>query len=240
LSLEKIRKDAEQLLKDTKKTRPIIYGAKIVLAGPANSGKSTLLNYMAGKQKAIVTDIAGTTLDYVSAECRIGRLRAEIIDTAGLRELRIENSKLRTSKKMQRTIEREAQKRSAMIIGEADLVLLILDNSKREFELDAQVMKKIQSKPVIAVLNKSDLAERFDAGGMPKGLRDVVKISSKTGEGIDKLIETIIEKFEVNRFDTQRAVCANKRQERLLRQIKEAGSKKKAIDIISELLNGRV
>ena len=236
LSLEKIRKDAGQILKDTKRARPIIYGAKIVLTGPANSGKSTLLNYMAGKQKAIVTDIAGTTLDYVSAECRVGPIRAEIIDTAGLGELRIDNSELKTRKKMQRAVEREAQKRSVKIINNADLVLLILDNSKREFELDARVMEKILSKPVIAVLNKSDLEERFDAKRLPEGLRNVVKISAKKGEGIDKLVEKIIEKFEITGFDTQRAICVSKRQERLLRQLKEAGSKKKVFEIISLLM----
>jgi tRNA modification GTPase len=230
LTIEKIRKEAEQILENTKRARPIIYGAKIVLAGPANSGKSTLLNFLAGKQKAIVTDIAGTTLDYVSAECKIGTLYAQIIDTAGIRTLNSEN----------KPIEKEAQRGSVKIISDADMVLLIIDNSKKDFDLDERVITKILSKPVITVLNKSDLEERFDSKILPKELKDVVKISAKTGYGIDKLIKKINEKFEISRVDTQAAVCVNKRQERLIRQLKETNSKKMAFDIISELLNGRV
>ena len=230
LTIEKIRKDTEQILENTKRAKPIIFGAKIVLAGPANSGKSTLLNFLAGKQKAIVTDIAGTTLDYVRTECKIGTLHAQIIDTAGIRTLNSEN----------KPIEKEAQRGSVKIISDADMVLLIIDNSKKEFQLDKQVMKKILSKLVIAVLNKSDLAEQFNSKNLLKDFDGVVKISAKTGYGIDKLIEKINEKFEVNQLDIHAAVCVSKRQKRLIRQLKYTNSKKMAFDIISELLNGRV
>ncbi|MGD9110381.1 MAG: 50S ribosome-binding GTPase, partial [Phycisphaerales bacterium] len=82
-SPEKVRPEAKTILQNSKKTRPLIYGCKIVLAGAPNSGKSTLLNRLAGKEKAIVTDIKGTTRDWVSTDCQLGKLSAEVIDTAG-------------------------------------------------------------------------------------------------------------------------------------------------------------
>ena len=71
ISLEQIKADTEQILKNSKTAKLIIFGCMMVLSGPPNTGKSTLLNFLAGRQKAIVTDIKGTTRDWVSAQCRI-------------------------------------------------------------------------------------------------------------------------------------------------------------------------
>ena len=84
ISLKEIKEHTQRILENSQKAALIIAGATIVLAGPPNTGKSTLLNFLAGKQKAIVTEIKGTTRDWVSAQCRIGPLSAVLIDTAGL------------------------------------------------------------------------------------------------------------------------------------------------------------
>ena len=82
--LEEIAAEAGQILKDSEPARLIISGCTIALVGPPNTGKSTLLNTLAGREKAIVSDIRGTTRDWVSAEIRIPPLAVTIIDTAGL------------------------------------------------------------------------------------------------------------------------------------------------------------
>ncbi|MHC4186438.1 MAG: GTPase, partial [Planctomycetota bacterium] len=84
--LEQIKAEAEEILSDSRTAKLIIKGCTAVITGPPNSGKSTLLNYLCGKQKAIVTDIKGTTRDWVSARCQVGPLSVELIDTAGLDE----------------------------------------------------------------------------------------------------------------------------------------------------------
>ncbi|MHC4567701.1 MAG: GTPase, partial [Planctomycetota bacterium] len=82
--LDEIKAETVRILRNSQSAKLIIYGCTAVLTGPPNSGKSTLLNFLAGRQKAIVTGIKGTTRDWVEATCRIGSLSVNLIDTAGL------------------------------------------------------------------------------------------------------------------------------------------------------------
>ena len=84
ISLDAITADTKRILETSQTAKLIIYGCTAAIAGPSNTGKSTLLNCLCGRQKAIVTDIRGTTRDWVSGRCRIGPLSVELIDTAGL------------------------------------------------------------------------------------------------------------------------------------------------------------
>jgi tRNA modification GTPase len=227
--LVKIKNEAKQILYKTEIAKPIIYGAKVVLAGPANTGKSTLLNYLAGRQKAIVTDFAGTTRDYVTAECRIGPLYVEFIDTAGLGGIRTKEFP-----------DKAAQKKAMQIIKEAHLILLVLDNSQPENKLDKGLLKKNYDKPTIVVLNKADKPARFKIQSLPPFLSDAVRISSKTGAGIDKLLVKIRQKTGVDDFDLTSTVCITSRQERLINNLVKAKSKSETAGLITELLNGRL
>jgi len=208
-----IANEAQTIFEASQIAKLIIFGCKIVLAGPPNTGKSTLLNRLAGKEKAIVTNIKGTTRDWVSADCRIGPLAVELIDTAGLDE------------KLGDSIDKASQQAAIDIINQSDLILLVLDNTQSQ----EQLITNISGKNVLTVLNKSDIIRI-------KPAKDVVSISALTGDGIDKLSHKICEIIGVERFDMHQPICFTSRQEHLLAQLTKASSQ----EIIAELLSARL
>jgi len=231
ISLDKIRAEANQILQKSQAGKLIMYGCTAVLTGPPNSGKSTLLNCLAGRQKAIVTDIKGTTRDWVSARCRIGSLSVKLIDTAGLDE------KLQAT---QDNIEVSAQKKTVEVLERADIVLLVLDNSQPAEELDVRLLERIADKQIITVLNKSDLPAKFDIGMLPQTLSSLVQISAKESAGIESLSEKIILTVGAADFDLREPVSFTSRQENFLKQLRNAKSKQQATSIITELLYGQL
>jgi len=231
ISLNQISAESERILENSQTAKLIIAGCTAALIGPPNSGKSTLLNCLAGRQKAIVTDIKGTTRDWVEATCQIESLSLRLIDTAGLDE---------RPPALKDTVEKAAQKKSVEILEQADLVLLVLDNSQANDQLDERLLEKIAEKLVLTCLNKSDLPAKFDAGKLPEILSNTVKISAKEGAGIENLLEKIRKITGVADFDLKAPVVFTNRQEEVLKQLKNAKSKQQAASIITELLNGQV
>ncbi len=229
-SLDKIKAEAIEILQKSQAAKLIIYGCTAVLTGPPNSGKSTLLNCLAGRQKAIVTDIKGTTRDWIEATCQVDSLSLTLIDTAGLDE------KLAGPED---TIENTAQKKTTEVLEWADIVLLVLDNSRPTEELDVRLLERITDKQIITILNKSDLPAKFDTGRLPQTLSSPVQISAKESTGIEKLNEKIRRTSGTADFDLQQPVCFTSRQENLLKQLRNAKSKQQATSIITELLNGK-
>ena len=232
ISIEKMKSEAEQILKHSRTAKLIIIGCKAAIIGPTNTGKSTLLNCLAGRQKAIVTDIKGTTRDWVSAQCKIGPLSVELIDTAGLDE--------ELAAAPQDVVGKASQQKSIEILESADLVLLVLDNSRTAEQLDERLLEKIAGGKVLTVLNKSDLPAGLDIGKVPKILANTVRISAKFETGIENLTEKIRQLAGVADFDLHTAVCFTHRQENLLKQLKNVESKQHAASLITELLNGQV
>ncbi|MDD5326833.1 MAG: 50S ribosome-binding GTPase [Phycisphaerae bacterium] len=226
ISLEQIKTGAEQILEDSKIAKLLILGCKIALAGPPNTGKSTLLNFLAGRQKSIVTDIKGTTRDWVSVQCIIGPLHAELIDTAGLDEA------------FGDTIEKASQQKAFEILDEANLVLLVLDNSQPCNQLDNHLLEKITDKKILTILNKTDLPAKFDINKLPENLTNTVQISAKSGAGIEELLEKIQQACGVVNFDLKTAICFTPRQEKLLKQLKNTRSNQQALSMITELVKG--
>jgi tRNA modification GTPase len=214
--------EAKKIIEASKIANLIIFGCRIVLAGPPNTGKSTLLNQICGKQKTIVTDIKGTTRDWVSAECRIGPMSVELIDTAGLDEQLIDD------------INKAARQAAIDIINQANIVLLVLDNSEPTNQLDKSLINILTNKKVLTVLNKSDLPCRFKAGNLP----NVINISAKSGKGIDRLCEKIQQVAGIESFDLNQPICFTSRQKQLLKRFADVKSKDTAQSIITELLSG--
>jgi tRNA modification GTPase len=232
-SSEYIQKEAAEILKASQAAQYLIYGCKVVLAGPANSGKSTLLNALAGKEKSIVADIPGTTRDWVSAHCTGGNLAMEIFDTAGLDEsLTVDNA-----------IDKAAQERSVALIEQADVVVWVVDGSEESSKLKVQ-SAKLQFKTkndsgtskMILALNKCDLESSINEIAMNKEFGEVVVISAKKGTRIDGLTKKIRTMLGVEGFDLKQAVCFTDRQRKLLEQLCKSESKSDADSLVTQLL----
>lgn len=200
-SLEQIQKEATEILKANQAAQYLIHGCKVVLAGPANSGKSTLLNCLAGKEKSIVADIPGTTRDWVSAHCISGNLAMEIFDTAGLDESLTTDSAIDTA----------AQERSVALIEQADIVLWVIDGNDEKAKIKN---KRLKIKNQIVVINKSDLG--LKTSGI---FENTIVISAKNGTGIDELTKKVRTVLGVEGFYLKQAVCFTERQQQLLQKI---------------------
>ncbi len=226
-TLSQIKTEADAMLEAGRIAKPLIFGCKIVLAGPPNTGKSTLLNRLAGREKAIVTDIKATTRDWVSANCRIGKLSVELIDTAGLDE------------KLTDDINKAAQQSAIDIINQADLILLVLDNNEPNVRLSDRLIQTIAGKKTLTVINKTDLPGRLEVAELPADFAsNFVKISALSGAGFELLCSQIQRLFDIEKLNVQKPACFTNRQERLLHRLAKADSKEKAMPIITELLTG--
>lgn len=228
-SVDEIRAKAERILKLSTTVKLIINGCRVVLSGPPNTGKSTLLNCLSGREKSIVTDIEGTTRDYVTANCQIGPLMLNLIDTAGLDEVLATKSG---------SVDKAAQDKAVKLLENADLVLMVLDISQSKNKIDKKVIEKISDKKILTVLNKSDLPAKLNAGKLPNILKNTVSISAKSGQGLDTLKDKVIEVLELTDFDLQQAVAFTPRQEQLLKRLCKAETTELTQSIITELLNG--
>jgi tRNA modification GTPase len=230
MALERIVAEARDILKHSEPARLILSGCTIALVGPPSTGKSTLLNALAGREKAIVSDLRGTTRDWVSAEIRIPPLAATIIDTAGL------DATVAASG----GADRAAQQRSLEIIRRADLVLLVLDLSQSAGQLSESVVQPLPGRRAITVLNKDDLPSYLDPARVPDTLGLAVRISAKQGNGIDGLIRAIHRICDVVDFSPCLPVAFTSRQVRLLESLQHSDSKAHARLILSELLESPV
>jgi len=229
IGLDKIKTEAEKILQSSQTAKLIIFGCKTAITGPPNSGKSTLLNCLCGREKAIVTDIKGTTRDYVTGQAQIGPLCLELIDTAGL-----------DSKRPSGVLEKSSQQKSLRILKDADLVLVVLDNSQNSRQLDSTLLEKIKGKKIVTILNKSDLPSRLNSNKLPQILTNKIKISAKFAKNIDKIAEKIRQITGSNDFDLNQPAVFTARQENLLGQLIEAKSKPDALSTIAELLNSQL
>lgn len=224
LTLRQIQDECKQILADSEIADLIINGATIVIAGPPNSGKSTLLNCLSGKQKAIVAEAAGTTRDYVGSTCRIGPIVADLIDTAGL------NEKLAIS-----FIDAEAQKRTLCLIKNCDLLLLVLDSSEAGATKLTIPEELKRADRLLVVLNKSDLTPQLDQTVLDFDFAEAVTISAKNATGIDELAKKILKILRVDSFAPDTSVCFTERQKNLLQAILNTKSKPDVKQTISDL-----
>jgi tRNA modification GTPase len=145
----------------------------------ANVGKSRLLNRLLGEERAIVTEIPGTTRDYLSGELILSGIPVRLVDTAGLRET-------------EDPVEREGVRRSRQILAEADLALFLIDAGREAHDGDRRAYEEVAGRPHLLLLNKSDLPA-VETGGdfRGEGRRGALPVSAKTGEGMEGLLRTM-------------------------------------------------
>ncbi|HUX83010.1 MAG TPA: tRNA uridine-5-carboxymethylaminomethyl(34) synthesis GTPase MnmE [Halothiobacillus sp.] len=164
--------DLDALMAETNQGILLREGMRVAIVGQPNAGKSSLLNQLAGDDRAIVTDIPGTTRDVLRAEIQINGMPVHIIDTAGLRQ-------------SDDLIEQEGIRRAWQEIRSADAIMLMIDDRFGITAEDQHTIQQLPPKPVIQVHNKIDLTERV--AGLDPDQTTVIGISAKTGAGIQDL-----------------------------------------------------
>lgn len=181
--LEEIRGQLEKLIASFENGKLITEGIKTVILGKPNAGKSSLMNVLLGEERAIVTDIAGTTRDTLEEKLSLGGITLNVVDTAGIRSTEDKVEKIGVS-------------RARQAAEEADLVIYVVDGSCPLDENDWEIMDFIREKKVIVLLNKTDLdvCVSLEELGEKSGKR-VIPVSAKLEQGIEELEEEIRESF---------------------------------------------
>lgn len=198
--VKEMKEELTKILKLSEDGKILKDGIKTVILGKPNVGKSSLLNALLEENKAIVTDVKGTTRDIVEGSIIVGGVKLNLIDTAGVR-------------KSSDVVEKIGIEKSLSLIDEAELILLVLDSSEELTEEDKFLLDKTKDKKRIVIMNKDDLENNN------KYNEDVIRISAKTNQGIDLVKDKIKELFNANAFlNKNLTYFTNVRQITLLKQ----------------------
>lgn len=186
-------------------------GIQTVILGKPNAGKSSLMNVLVGEDRAIVTDVEGTTRDTLEEQIHLRGISLNIIDTAGIRET-------------DNIVEKIGVDKARNIVDKADLILYIVDGSRRLDDNDAEIIDLIGDRKAIVLLNKSDLTQVLTAEEVENASgRPVLPVSAKEQTGIDALEEKIEEMFLSGEIDfNDELVITNDRHRTALEAAKES------------------
>ena len=180
----------EKILKESENGKIIKEGIKTSIVGRPNVGKSSLLNALLEEDKAIVTDIAGTTRDIVEGQITINGILLNMIDTAGIR-------------KTEDKIEAIGVEKSFKMIEDSELVLLMLNNNENISNDIKEIIEKIKEKHYIAIINKIDLENKLNRDELGIPLDKIVEISVKENKGIDDLKKKLVKMFNIDEIETK-------------------------------------
>lgn len=180
-----IRENITSVLQNAQKGKLIRDGLRVVIAGKPNVGKSSLLNALLGQERAIVTDIPGTTRDVIEEYINLNGIPLKIVDTAGIRET-------------DNLVEQIGVDRARQFVQNADLVLYVLDAAQGMTEEDISMLKELDGQTVLYLLNKSDLGIKeslFDTIIKKVGKESVLQISARERTGLEQLERKITDLF---------------------------------------------
>ena len=220
--LNNIEKQINDIIVNYKDASIIKDGIKTIIIGKPNVGKSSLLNKLLSEEKAIVTDIPGTTRDIVEGEIYIDGIKLNIIDTAGIR-------------KTNDIIENIGVEKSLKLIDEAELIIFVLNNNEIITKEEQELLNKIKNKNYIVVINKDDLEKKLSLKE-----EKAIYISTVENRGIKELKNEIKKMFNLDKIDTKdmtyisssRSIGILKETNSIINQIKEAINNNMPIDMI--------
>ncbi len=212
IALEKITDKFDKLIEESKSGKIIKNGLNVAIIGAPNVGKSSILNALLEENKAIVTDIEGTTRDIVEGRIILNGIMINFIDTAGIRKTKDVVEKIGVDKSFEK-------------LNEADLVILVLDGSRPLKEEEKELLDKVKTKNHIIFINKSDLNKKINIEG--------ISGNTKETNGLDDLKKAIINVLESNtRVNKDMTYISNARQLSLIK--KADNSLKKALNGLKE------
>lgn len=197
--LHNATRDLYALAETFERGRILREGIPCAILGRPNAGKSSLLNALAGEDRAIVTNVPGTTRDVIEESIRLGPVVLRLYDTAGLRDTHDPVEKIGIDRAMKQA-------------NESFLILAVFDSSDEISDEDLMVMARTHGKRTIAVLNKSDLPSALDVQTIERRFENVVAVSALTGEGIEELTECISRVVGLDGMSFDGGVITNARQ----------------------------
>lgn len=208
-SLLEVEKKIDIMERSFENGKIIRDGIKTAIIGRPNAGKSSLLNVILKEERAIVTDIEGTTRDTIEEYIQIDGIPLKIIDTAGIRNANNE-------------VEQIGVKKAIEIAKTSDIVIAIFDISKELTNEDEEILKLVKEKNAIIVLNKIDLEEKVDINKLETLNKPIVRISTKKKEGIDDLYNQISEIYKLKEIaNNGELIVSNNRHKKLIKNAKQ-------------------
>lgn len=177
-----------KILKESRNGRIIKDGIKTSIIGRPNVGKSSLLNALLEEEKAIVTDIAGTTRDIVEGQININGILINMIDTAGIRET-------------DDIIEAIGVEKSIKMMNESDLVLFVLNNNEELTDDIKTLLAELKDKTYIIIINKNDLPKKLNLNEIDVDKNNIINMSIKNNQGIEELKQKIIDLFNISQIE---------------------------------------
>mgnify|MGYP000205668753 FL=1 len=220
--LDSIEKKLDKLMKSFDNGKIIKEGIKTAIIGKPNAGKSSLLNAILKEDRAIVTEIEGTTRDTIEEFVTINGIPLKLIDTAGIREAKDEVEKIGISK-------------SREIANEADLVIAIFDATKEFTKDDIEILNIIKGKEAIIVLNKIDLETKIKENDrrLLESSKNIVSISALNNMGLEKIYNKIRELFNLDQINLDNEnLITNIRQKNLIEEaIKDLKNAKNSLNL---------
>lgn len=197
--LSDVENDLSELLSEYDTGRLIREGISCVIVGKPNVGKSTIMNSLSGRQRSIVSSVAGTTRDIVEETVNLNGAVCLLSDCAGIHETDDEIEKIGVEIMLKR-------------LENADVVLAVFDGSKELSDEDLRLIEHIGSKNVIPVVNKSDLEIKLDLNAVESRLGKAAVISAKEGKAAEIIGKEITSRLKLDRFDGNAGFLANERQ----------------------------
>ena len=198
--IKSLNNEIVEILENSKNSKQIKAGVNVAIVGKTNVGKSSLLNALLGENRAIVTNIEGTTRDTIKEKIIVDGIKINLIDTAGLRE-------------SDDLVEKIGIEKTNQEIENADIILLVLDLSRKLLNDEVEMIGKIKNRPHIIVANKSDI-KAFE---IPY---EYIEISAKNNENVEIIKKKIIEKTISHNIDFSKIVLTNERHLNILINLK--------------------